>query len=153
MEDLKFEKEDGYKYIIYFRKAKKLYKNCVKKDLKEYNLAQNEIEIIMYLRSNTTRNTAKDLVEYLGLSKGMISRTVDHLISKGILEIKKDEADKRICRLKISDTSTDLITDLEKSRNKFLSVLAKNIEPDKLEVFTSVLEGMIDNLKELESKF
>lgn len=152
MEDSMLNKEDGYKYIIYFRKAKKLYKKCIEKDLKKYKLTQNEIEIVMYLTRNLKQNTAKDLVEYLGLSKGMISRTVEQLISKGILEIEKDKQDKRIGRLKISETFVDIIDDLEKSRVKFLIGLTSNIEKDKLEVFADVLEGMIGNLKDLEKE-
>lgn len=150
MEKLMMNKEDGYKYIIYFGKAKKLYKNCVEKDLKKYNLAHNEIEIINYLSRNLEKNTAKDLVEYLGLSKGMISRTIDQLITKEILEFEKDEQDKRIFRLKISDNSRKLINDLKRSREKFLKELTKDIEKDKLEIFTEVLEEIVDNLKYLE---
>ena len=150
MENSKLNREDGYKYIIYFRKAKKLYKNCVEKDLKKYDLTQNEIEIIMYINRTTNQNTAKDLVKYLGLSKGMISRTIDQLISKEILQIEKDKSDKRVSRLNINPTCTELISDLEKSRTKFLGALANNIEVEKLDIFASVLEDMIDNLKELE---
>ena len=109
----KIDRENGAKYIIYFRKAKKLYKNYIENDLSVYDLSENEIEIIMYLNRNTIKNTAKDIVEYLGLSKGMISRTIDQLIAKEILEFEKDKKDKRVYRLKISDKSKKLIKDLE----------------------------------------
>ncbi|MGL4452035.1 MAG: MarR family winged helix-turn-helix transcriptional regulator [Sarcina sp.] len=142
--------QDAYKYIICFRKAKKLYKNCVEKDLKKYKLTQIEIEIIIYLSRNIEQNTAKDITEYLGLSKGMISRTIDLLISKKILEIEKDKSDKRISRLRITKDSAPLINDLEKSRTKFLSGITSDIEKSKLDIFANVLEEMIDNLEVLE---
>ena len=143
-------KEDGDNYIVYFRIAKNLYKNCIEKDLKKYNLAHNEIEIINYLSRNSEQNTARDIAEYLGLSKGMISRTIDQLLTKEILEFEKDKKDKRILRLKITEKSKNLMNDLEKSREKFLVELTKDIEDDKLDVFTDILEAMISNLKELE---
>ncbi|MGL5574560.1 MAG: MarR family winged helix-turn-helix transcriptional regulator [Sarcina sp.] len=142
--------QDAYKYIICFRKAKKLYKNCIEKDLKKYKLTQIEIEIIIYLSRNIEQNTAKDITEYLGLSKGMISRTIDQLISKKILEIEKDKSDKRISRLRITKDSAPLINDLEKSRTKFLDGITSGIEKSNLDVFANVLEEMIDNLEVLE---
>ena len=146
----KMDKEHGAKYIISFRKAKKLYKNYIERDLSIYDLSENEIEIIMCLNRNPMKNTAKDLVEYLGLSKGMISRTIDQLVAKEILEFEKDKKDKRIYRLKISDKSNKLIKDLEVSSERFFSGLIKNVDDDRLETFTSVLEDMIINMKGFE---
>lgn len=143
-------REDGIKYIIYFRKAKKLYKSYVEKELKEFGLSQIEIEIIAYLNRYSKNNTAKEIVEYLSLSKGMISRTLDSLIAKEIIELQKDKVDKRVLRLKLTDKSKELVSKLEISNKKFFEGLINNISEEKLDIFTEVLEDMIENLKDLE---
>ncbi|MGL4741989.1 MAG: MarR family winged helix-turn-helix transcriptional regulator [Sarcina sp.] len=143
-------REDGIKYIIYFRKAKKLYKSYVEKELKEFRLSQIEIEIIAYLNRYSKNNTAKEIVEYLSLSKGMISRTLDSLIAKEIIELQKDKVDKRVLRLKLTDKSEELVRKLEVSNKKFFEGLISNIGEEKLDIFTEVLEDMIENLKDLE---
>ncbi|MGL4991775.1 MAG: MarR family winged helix-turn-helix transcriptional regulator [Sarcina sp.] len=145
------KREDAIKYIIYFRKAKKLYKGYVEKELKEFGLSQIEIEIIAYLNRYSKNNTAKEIVEYLSLSKGMISRTLDSLIEKEIIELEKDKVDKRVLRLKLTEKSSDLVDKLEVSNKKFFEELITDIGEEKLDIFTEVLEDMIENLKDLET--
>lgn len=151
MKEFKLSKEQGDNYIISFRKAKKLYRKFLESENKKYNLSQNEIEIIMYIKRKPKKNTAKDIVEYLGVSKGMISRSIDILIGKEILEIEKDKVDKRIVRLKINKKSSKLIVDLEKSSNKFFENLIAGVSNEKVDIFTEVLADMIKNLEILEN--
>lgn len=142
--------EEGTKYIISFRKAKKLYKKYIEHDLQKYALSKNEIEIIMYLTRNEGNNTARDIAKYLNVSKGMISRNLEQLLAKGILEIQKDKVDKRISRLKLSSGAESLTKDLEKSSDKFFRGIVAGISEEKLETFAGVLEDMILNLKDFE---
>lgn len=150
MQDLNLNTKQGDNYIISFRKAKKLYKKFLENDMKKYGLSQNEIEIIMYLKRNPKENMAKDIVEYLGISKGMISRSIDFLINKEIVEIEKDKIDKRVGRIKISKKSTNLIEDLERSSNRFFKNLIAGVSNEKIDIFTEVLSDMINNLEILE---
>lgn len=146
----KLSNEEGTKYIVSFRKAKKLYKRYIEHDLEKYSLSKNEIEIIMYLNRKSKKNTAKDIAKYLDVSKGMISRTLESLLSKGILDTEKDKSDKRILRLKLSDSSEELTKDLEKSSYAFFEGIVDGISEERLDVFASVLEDMIDNLGKFE---
>lgn len=145
-----FNSERGTRYVVSFRKAKKLYKKHIENDLKKYGLSTNELEIIMYLNREDNDNTARDIAIYLGLSKGMISRTIEQLIEKGILEIQKDKDDKRILRLYLSEASKELTQDLGRASDKFFSNLVSGINEENLDVFASVLEVMIKNLNDFK---
>lgn len=149
---MKIKEEERHDYIISFRKVKKFYKKFIDNEMKKFDLSQNEIEIITYLNRNPEKNTAKDIVEYLGLSKGMISRNIDILLSKGIIEPKKDNVDKRIIRLYITKESEELINEIEESIFNFLGSLLENIEEEKFEIFKEVLNSLTSNLEELEKK-
>lgn len=149
---MKIKEEERHDYIISFRKVKKFYKKFIDNEMKKFDLSQNEIEIITYLNRNPEKNTAKDIVEYLGLSKGMISRNIDILLSKGIIEPKKDNIDKRIIRLYITRESEELINEIEESIFNFLGSLLENIEEEKFEIFKEVLNSLTSNLEELEKK-
>ncbi len=149
---MKIKEEERHDYIISFRKVKKFYKKFIDKEMKKFDLSQNEIEIITYLNRNPEKNTAKDIVEYLGISKGMISRNIDILLSKGIIEPKKDNVDKRIIRLYITKESEELINEIEESIFNFLGSLLENIEEEKFEIFKEVLNSLTNNLEELEKK-
>ena len=149
---MKIKEEERHDYIISFRKVKKFYKKFIDNEMKKFNLSQNEIEIITYLNKNPEKNTAKDIVEYLGISKGMISRNIDILLSKGIIEPKKDSIDKRIIRLYITKESEELIREIEESIFNLLGGLLENIEEEKFEIFKEVLSSITNNLEELEKK-
>ena len=149
---MKIKEEERHDYIISFRKVKKFYKKFIDNEMKKFDLSQNEIEIITYLNRNPEKNTAKDIVEYLGLSKGMISRNIDILLSKGIIEPKKDNIDKRIIRLYITKESEELINEIEESIFNFLGSLLENIEEEKFKIFKEVLNSLTNNLEELEKK-
>ncbi len=149
---MKIKEEERHDYIISFRKVKKFYKKFIDNEMKKFDLSQNEIEIITYLNRNPEKNTAKDIVEYLGISKGMISRNIDILLSKGIIEPKKDNVDKRIIRLYITKESEELINEIEESIFNFLGSLLENIEEEKFEIFKEVLNSLTNNLEELEKK-
>ncbi len=45
-------------------------------------LTHNEFEILVFLQENLEYNTAKDIVEFSGLSKGLISRSIESLLKK-----------------------------------------------------------------------
>ena len=79
----------------------------------------------MFLKRNSQYNTAKNIVEYSGISKGMVSRTLDGLINKGIIKLEKDKKDKRVVRLKIAEDSKELIESLEEASGEFLSIIFK----------------------------
>ncbi|WP_066874094.1 MarR family winged helix-turn-helix transcriptional regulator [Clostridium mediterraneense] len=149
---MKIKEEERHDYIISFRKVKKFYKKFIDNEMKKFDLSQNEIEIITYLNRNPEKNTAKDIVEYLGISKGMISRNIDILLSKGIIEPKKDNIDKRIIRLYITKESEELINEIEESIFNFLGSLLENIEEEKFKIFKEVLNSLTNNLEELEKK-
>ncbi|MGL5615759.1 MAG: MarR family winged helix-turn-helix transcriptional regulator [Sarcina sp.] len=135
--------------IINFRKAKKLYKKFLEENTKEYGLSQNEIEILMFLKRNSKQNTAKNIVEYSGISKGMISRTIDGLISKGIIKLEKDRKDKRIARLKIVENSKELIESLEKASTEFITIIFNGIPRENVKILEDSLKIMLDNLNAL----
>lgn len=143
-------KGDGDELIINFRKAKKLYKKFLEESTSQYGLSQNEIEIVMFLKRNSQYNTAKNIVEYSGISKGMVSRTLDGLINKGIIKLEKDKKDKRVVRLKIAEDSKELIESLEEASGEFLSIIFKGIQRENIKILEESLAIMLENLNSFQ---
>ena len=96
--DLKALNPNGNAFLVSFTKAKKTYKKFISPTLNDLGLTHNEFEILVFLQENLEYNTAKDIVEFSGLSKGLISRSIESLLKKEMLSIKKDDKDKRIFR-------------------------------------------------------
>lgn len=148
--DLKTLNPNGNAFLVSFTKAKKTYKKFISPTLNDLGLTHNEFEILVFLQENLEYNTAKDIVEFSGLSKGLISRSIESLLKKEMLTIKKDDKDKRIVRLYISDSAIETIDLLNKISNEFCRLLLEDLKDEELIVFDNILNKMIKNLNNLK---
>lgn len=148
--DLKALNPNGNAFLVSFTKAKKTYKKFISSTLNDLGLTHNEFEILVFLQENLEYNTAKDIVEFSGLSKGLISRSIESLLKKDMLTIKKDEKDKRIFRLYISESATETMAILNKISNEFCKLLLEGLQEEELIAFDSILNKMIKNLNNLK---
>lgn len=148
--DLKTLNPNGNAFLVSFTKAKKTYKKFISPTLNDLGLTHNEFEILVFLQENLEYNTAKDIVEFSGLSKGLISRSIESLLKKEMLTIKKDDKDKRIVRLYISDSAIETIDLLNKISNEFCRLLLEGLKDEELIVFDNILNKMIKNLNNLK---
>ncbi|WP_300261050.1 MarR family transcriptional regulator [Clostridium sp.] len=147
--DLKTLNPNGNDFLVSFTKAKKTYKKFISSTLNDLGLTHNEFEILVFLQENLEYNTAKDIVEFSGLSKGLISRSIESLLKKEMLSIKKDEKDKRIFRLYISPSATETLNVLNKVSNRFFKLLLEDLKDTELIFFDEILNKMIKNLNNL----
>ncbi|WRK54270.1 hypothetical protein SD457_04520 [Coprobacillaceae bacterium CR2/5/TPMF4] len=68
--------------LNYFTQIRRYYANELNKRLKDINLSPNEISILILLSNNHFITTSSQLVVLLGVSKGLISRSIDALVKK-----------------------------------------------------------------------
>lgn len=148
--DLKTLNPNGNAFLVSFTKAKKTYKKFISPTLNDLGLTHNEFEILVFLQENLEYNTAKDIVEFSGLSKGLISRSIESLLKKEMLTIKKDDKDKRIVRLYISNSAIETIDLLNKISNEFCRLLLEGLKDEELIAFDNILNKMIKNLNNLK---
>ena len=148
--DLKALNPNGNAFFFFFTKAKKTYKKFISPTLNDLWLTHNEFEILVFLQENLEYNTAKDIVEFSGLSKGLISRSIESLLKKEMLSIKKDDKDKRIFRLYISPSANETLNVLNKVSNRFFKLLLEDLKDEELMFFFFVLNKMIKNLNNLK---
>ncbi|RLA18935.1 MAG: MarR family transcriptional regulator, partial [Gammaproteobacteria bacterium] len=68
------------------------------------------VQTLDYLAScNRFSDTPAALTDYLGLTKGTVSQTLQVLVRKGLIEKKQDDTDKRIVHLKTLPAGIDLL--------------------------------------------
>ena len=61
------------------------YAKKIKDSFQEFNFSPNEISILIVLKNNSTITTSTELKVVLGVSKTLISRSVDSLEKKGLI--------------------------------------------------------------------
>jgi len=68
------------------------------------------VQTLDYLAScNKFSDTPAALTDYLGLTKGTVSQTLQVLVRKGFIEKKQDNVDKRIVHLKVLPAGKELL--------------------------------------------
>lgn len=75
--------------LSYFNQIRRVYANELNLKFSSENFSPNEISILILLSNNPSINTSSQLCMVLGVSKGLISRSLDALIEKKYVTCKK----------------------------------------------------------------
>ena len=100
--------------LSYFNQIRKFYANELNERLKGENFSPNEISILILLSNNKTINTSSALRLVLGVSKGLVSRSVDNLLKKNMIICIQDQDDKRIQRIKLTEQARPILEKIKK---------------------------------------
>ena len=84
--------------LMGFRSLLRLYDKMLKKVCREHDLSVIEADVVSFLQNNPGKDTAVDIVELRMLSKGAVSKAVESLIQKSLLERIPDREDRRRIR-------------------------------------------------------
>ena len=86
--------------LSYFFQIRRVYAPEIHLRFKDENFSPNEISILILLSNNASINTSSQLTLILGVSKGLVSRSIDSLLSRGLIVCLPDMKDKRLQRIK-----------------------------------------------------
>jgi DNA-binding MarR family transcriptional regulator len=111
-------------------------------------LSKTEIEILTYMAKKNTNFTAKELSEYMSVSKALISRSIDHLVKEGYLTKEKDPKDKRWHILALGEKSKPYEDALLMLQNDFYDVITKDIKEDEIRALAATIQTMTKNVQE-----
>lgn len=137
-------------FLVTFKKARKKMHNFLEKRIKEYNLTSNQIDVLIFIKRNKEYNTAKDIVEYIGVSKGLVSRSIDDLLKRGYITACEDKNDKRKLRLFLTDEGEKIVNIIEEYDREFFEMLTSNITKEEMEVHASIINKIVTNLKNID---
>ena len=101
----------------------KLYEKMLKNVCTAHDLAVTEADILGFLKNNPDKDTAADIAELKMLSKGAVSKSVDSLIGKGLLQRCPDKQDRRKIHLKITPEADPVISDIIKVQEEFRNAM------------------------------
>lgn len=125
---------------------KKMY-DSLYDDLRiKYGLTMNEIMFLLYLDKNKMKNTAREIVEDLMVTKSHISKSVDSLARENIIIRVQDKYDKKIIRLYISQSADNLLNELRNREKLINKNITKGINNKDIDTFNRVLEQMQENV-------
>lgn len=138
------------KMLAYFSQIRRVYAEELKRRLKMGNFSPNEISILILLANNSTVTTSSQLGFLLGVSKGLVSRSVDTLIGKGYLETKKDSDDGRIRHLLLTEAADQAVRSMKKEIEEINETILKGISVEEIDQMEATMQKIIACFKEKE---
>ncbi|MBR3840321.1 MAG: winged helix-turn-helix transcriptional regulator [Erysipelotrichales bacterium] len=134
--------------VLVSNQFSKVYQSFITRVAEKYGLSNIEVDVLLFLANNPTFDTAKDIVYYRHIAKSYVSKAIDLLLKKQLLDSYVDEHDHRITHLVINDSAREIINDGQNAQQTFVKVLHRNICSDDIERLTSIISQMNQNIKE-----
>ena len=128
----------------YFNQIRQVYANELNKKVAQEKFSPNEMSVLILLSNNKTINTASQLKVILGVSKGLVSRSVEALAEKGLVDCRQDERDRRIQRTYLTERAQPLVvrrkSEIEKINEAFLDGISQEEIDQMEETMTKILD-------------
>lgn len=127
---------------------KKLMAKKVEPIIQECDLRPVELDILVFLHSEKTIDTAKGIIQKKHLSKAHISKSIDNLRSKGFIRISEDDSDHRLLHISLTERSEEVIGQVVHVYEECRDIMQRGISRDDLEVVKKVIRKMNQNINQ-----
>lgn len=124
------------------------YAKKIKDSFQEFNFSPNEISILIILKNNSTITTSTELKVVLGVSKTLISRSVDSLEKKGLIRICIDEKDTRIHHLRLTDACKPILKTIDEENGKINKTLFYDVSVEEMKSLKQTMNKLQKRVEE-----
>ncbi len=133
----------GKMISILQRKAQSYYT----KFLKDYGISSAEYPVLFYLngRDGVTQD---EIVTELSIDKGAVTRILQSLSDKQMIERKKDDFDHRCNRIFLTELGKETHKPVHQAKENWNTILTKHMSDKEEKELTRLLSLAIQNLKE-----
>lgn len=132
--------------------ALSLYANVCKPVCKELGIPQTAFDILMFLTNNPQFSTARDITQYSGIKKNLVSMHVEKLVNQGYIERQTVPGDRRQVKLVVTDKAFSVVDKGLRVQKYYYDFLTKGLSEEELNVYKKCMETMLDNVEELNEK-
>ncbi len=117
----------------------------LKRMAKTLELTVNQLELIVIL-SMSELNTAGEIAKALGVSRSLLSKTVEELVQAGCIEAVPDERDRRMIRLHLTPQAQETAEHCKAMQHAFYQEICAGIDGGDMDVTFRVLRQMWENM-------
>ncbi len=104
--------------------------------------------IALYYLGKEEVISQKELAEKMNIKESSVARLLDRMERDGLVERVKNENDKRVTNLRLTDKGKQYRIKLLPEGEEFEKLLYKNISDEEMKIFTMVLSKMVSNINE-----
>ncbi|MFI3212347.1 MAG: MarR family winged helix-turn-helix transcriptional regulator [Eubacteriales bacterium] len=121
-------------------------KQYFNKMIEKYDLNLIEIEILAFLNKEPDSNTFTEIMKAKDYAKSHMSTAITHLVTRGYIEKRSLDTNKKVHKLYLLDKSFNVIKDYDLCISRFRGDAFTGISEDGIKVFEQVIHKMNTNL-------
>lgn len=132
-------------FLFAFKGIIDCYNKTITKVAMMHGLSKPEADILLFFSNNPQYTTAKEAVDYRGFSKGYVSKAVEPLIKKGLMEVTTRENDRRFQQLYVTGEAAKTVEALQQVQKEFFVNMRKDISQEQLQMHQEVMKAFLKN--------
>ena len=131
-------------------RLERLHQSCFRELTEQYGLAPGDVGVLLFLeRFAPGQDTVTEIAQSRGTSKTLVVRSVNRLQKRGLLVQRRDEADRRVVHLALSEAGADAAGRMRRCHSELDRQLRQGITEDELAQVRRIMEKMQCNLNAL----
>ncbi len=133
----------------HFRRIDRAYTSLMRPLCEQSGLAQNALDILLFLANNPGLDTAKDICTYRNLKPGIVSLYVDKLVEDGYIQRRAVPSDRRKTSLVCTEKAQSVIELGREYQENFISQLTDGLSRDEIDECMHCFEVFDENLRRI----
>lgn len=137
--------------VHHFFQVARTMTNNLNQRMAEFKLTHAQLAIIEFLLKKENSSSLVDIAKYLNVEKSTVTRAVNQLIKNNyVLQVPSNDSRER--RIILSDTSYDIQSTVQQTKDDFENTAFNNISDEELDVTFQTLLKILNNLNGDEHK-
>lgn len=127
------------------QRTSQMYESMMNEVCKVHHLTGAEADVLAFLFHNPGKDTAADITQLRRLSKATVSKAVESLIKKSLIERNPDQKDRRKIHLKLLRASRSVIADILQVQKEFWQRVFSGFSQEELEQYMDFNRRIFEN--------
>ena len=117
------------------------FKSLLSREFQELGIdfAPTQMKVLRLVAHNEPC-TSQELAGIIGRDKAQVTRLLQEMLNKGVIERAANPNDKRSQLLSVTETGTAALQVMEQAEQKVLAQLSQGLEPGEIAQFSELLE-------------
>lgn len=125
-----------------------LHESMLKDICRDYQMSLTEAAVISFLHNNPGKDTAADIVELRRLQKSNVSKAVETLYQRKMLDRHQDREDRRKIHLTLTEQAGPVVKAVERLQVKFWEKVFRDFSPEEIEDFHRLNRKINKNIQQ-----
>ncbi|MBM6947731.1 MarR family winged helix-turn-helix transcriptional regulator [Mordavella massiliensis] len=132
----------------YFTQIRQVYAGELNRRFEKEKFSPNEMSVLILLSNNRTIDTASQMRVVLGVSKGLVSRSIESLAERGLVECRQDERDRRIQRVCLTGAAAPFVRRLNEEIGRINREVLADISQEEIDQMENTMMKVLQKFTE-----